>query len=246
MAQYLDELASIYGQENQFYQENIIMLEWYAKRMISTIQNRQYKSFLSLGIGFTITTKSFVDNLHSMLENYWIVEGSNNVIEEFTARLSLPANVHIVNELFERFLPEQPVDGIEMGFVLEHVDDPLSLLQKYAKFLKPGGSIFIAVPNANSLHRQVGVEAGLLNSIYNLGKEDLASGHQRYFDMQSLTQLVDEAGLTIANSEGLFLKPIATSQMKALDLSPQVLQAFLKVGLKYPEIANCICLEVVV
>jgi hypothetical protein len=104
--------------------------------------------------------------------------------------------------------------------------------------------LFIAVPNAGSLHRRVGVAAGLLSDIYNLSEQDRGFGHKRYFDCQSLTKLVNDAGLKIVTTEGLFLKPITTSQIKALALPPNVLEAFMKVGVAYPELSNAIYMEV--
>ena len=127
--------------------------------------------------------------------------------------------------------------------MLEHVEDPLLLLQIYSKLLKPGGCMFIAVPNAKSLHRRLGHEAGLLDNIYKLSPHDLALGHKRYFDLESLRKIVSEAGLQIITIEGIYLKPFSLNQLRSLALSEDIMEALFKVASEYPELSNAIYLE---
>jgi len=134
-------------------------------------------------------------------------------------------------------------DSIEMGFILEHVDDPELILARYKNFISETGSIFIAVPNAKSLHRVIGEKAGLVGDIYKLSECDLQLGHKRYFDLNSLEELVHRAGLKIVDKKGLMLKPITGLQIKKLGWQQNIIDALLEIGLDYPEIANCIYIE---
>lgn len=61
--------------------------------------------------------------------------------------------------------------------VLEHVDDPEKVLANAARFLAPGGQLFITVPG------------GPMSAF------DHYIGHRRHFDVMSLTRLIDAAGL---------------------------------------------------
>jgi len=128
--------------------------------------------------------------------------------------------------------------------VLEHVDDPGLILRRYSRFLAPGGSIFIAVPNAESLHRRFGHAAGLLPDMTALSQADLNFGHQRYFTLASLRQMVEQQGLVVQKVEGLFLKAITTQQLMDLKLDERILQSMLKVGVDYPELCNSILMQV--
>jgi SAM-dependent methyltransferase len=148
-----------------------------------------------------------------------------------------------VQSYFEEYEPPSAVDVVEMGFVLEHVDDPALLLRRYGRFLAPGGLLAIAVPNARSLHRLVGQRAGLLADLFQLSEHDLALGHRRYFDLDSLRRLVLDAGLRVAACEGILLKCLPTGQLARLGLGAGVLEAFCEIGAGYPEIANAIYLE---
>jgi SAM-dependent methyltransferase len=47
--------------------------------------------------------------------------------------------------------PDATFDAVSMSHVLEHVDDPVALLQEVRRVTKPGGRIAIVVPNLDSL-----------------------------------------------------------------------------------------------
>ena len=58
--------------------------------------------------------------------------------------------VDLVEGYFETFSSDEKFDVINMGFVLEHVDDPIGLLNRVKNWLAPGGRLFLGVPNGNS------------------------------------------------------------------------------------------------
>ncbi len=78
---------------------------------------------------------------------------------------------------------------------------------------------------------------------YRLSEHDLALGHRRYFDLESLSRLVQHGGLQVSTREGLFLKCLTTAQLRGLQLGPRVMAAFCEVAAGYPEIANAVYLE---
>ena len=77
--------------------------------------------------------------------------------------------------------------------------------------------LLITVPNAKSLHRQIGVEMGLLNSIFDLNPSDYAAGHQRVYDINSLFEDIKAGGLNISKHGGYNLKLVSLAQMKEWD-----------------------------
>jgi hypothetical protein len=70
-----------------------------------------------------------------------------------------------------------------------------------------------------------------------LSENDLLLGHQRYFTVSSLTKLVGDAGYKIEKLEGIYLKPLATSQILSLNLADNVIQAMCEIGIDYPELS---------
>lgn len=85
------------------------------------------------------------------------------------------------------FAPEFDIVSI-MG-LLEHVDDPLEILNSAAGCKQ---YIYVTVPNAESFHRFVGVGMGVIDSIYELGPQDLLIGHKRVFDRIQLWDVLKD------------------------------------------------------
>ena len=84
----------------------------------------------------------------------------------FLKKFSFKSNkTDFINTFFENYKSENKYDVILANHVLEHVNSPSKVLNYIKLFLKDEGKVFITVPNANSLHRLIGVEMGLLSSI---------------------------------------------------------------------------------
>ena len=221
--------------DEHFVLDNRLMLEWYPRRVADQASG---PSMLELGLGHGFTTSFFAEHFSP----YKVIDGSAEMIERFRSRFGLP-QVDIVESWFEHFDTDDRYDNIAMGFVLEHVDDPGLILRRYRRLLNPGGSIFVAVPNSESLHRRFGQAAGMLPDLELLSDVDLEFGHQRYFNLRTLTRLCEDSGFKVAKAEGILLKTITTGQIEQLDLSPAIMQAMLKVGVDYPELCNAILLK---
>lgn len=217
--------------------DNQLMLNWYPERVVQMA--RPSGSMLELGLGHGYSSTFFDQSFG----RYVVVEGSPEIIGRFREKFNVPG-LEIVQGYFEDFETQERFDSIGMGFILEHVKDPSLILRRFTRFLAPGGSIFIAVPNAESLHRRFGHAAGMLADMTTLSKSDLEFGHQRYFTLETLKFLVQSCGLTVVKTEGLLLKPITTRQMVDLHLDNRILQAMLKVGVDYPELCNAILMQV--
>lgn len=241
----LDRHETAYRESFPYHDENLAMLERYAGYVAEGIARQRARSVVSLGVGHGVVCDRIATLVGKGVDEYVVVEGSQAILEHHRAMRPIPPGMRLVRGLFEEFRPDRPVDAVEMGFVLEHVDDPDALVRRYASLLAPGGTIHIAVPNALSLHRRLGVEAGLLADPHALSESDRQLGHRRYFDPDSLRRSVIAAGLVVRRAVGLYLKPFSTSQIAALRLAPEVIRALYVVGEAWPELCNSIYLEAV-
>jgi 2-polyprenyl-3-methyl-5-hydroxy-6-metoxy-1,4-benzoquinol methylase len=236
MTEKLDDYIAAYGDEFDYAFDNNIMLNWYPKRIMSLTHSDN--KVLELGIGHGHTCNHFSD----YYATYSVIDGSKSVIEQF--KLQYPqSKAEIIESYFETFRTNETYDVIIMGFVLEHVDNPAQILNHFKQFIAPNGRCFVSVPNAESLHRRFGHEAGLLGDMSTLSAGDHALGHQRLYTVESMTQQLQECGYEVINQEGIFLKPLTTGQLKSLALSQEILDGMCKVGIHYPELSAGLLFE---
>jgi len=239
----LDLYNESYHTDFKYNDENLIGLSFYGHCIKNEIKKNNSKSILSLGIGHQVVIDVLSNELNYSLENYDILEGSKIIIDNFKVAEEFKNKINVILTYFENYQTEKKYDIIEMGFVLEHVDDPEFIINKFKNLLSPSGKMFIAVPNATSLHRQIGFHAGYLPSLYELSEYDLKLGHKTYFDTEMLVKMIENSGLKVNNKTGIFLKPITTAQMNTLSWDENVMNALIKLGEKYPEISNSILIE---
>ena len=162
------------------------------------------------------------------------VEGSELFCEDLQGRFS---GLKVIHCLFEEFVPREAYDFIVLGHVLEHVENPVQILSLAKQWLAPGGQIFAAVPNANSVHRQAAVLMKLLPHEDSLNEMDIYHGHRRVFRPESFKEAFKQAGLQIDFFGGYWMKPLSNAQMEK-DWTPEMISAFMKLGEKYPDIAG--------
>ncbi|GAB6097781.1 class I SAM-dependent methyltransferase [Desulfatiferula olefinivorans] len=230
----LDDCRELYEnwQDNPFAIENGLFQEWYPKRVAFYARGG---SLLDLGLGAGRVTAA----LNALFDSHLVIEGSHAMIELFRSKYP-QCGVEVVQSMFETFDTDMRFDAVSMGFVLEHVDDPVLLLRHFRRFLKPDGRIFISVPNGKSLNRRFGYHAGLIDDYMYLSDNDVAAGHRRTYTVERLEEDLKAARLVLHKAEGLFLKPMSNEQMRVLKLSPQILEAMVQVGLDYPELCSAI------
>ena len=167
-----------------------------------------------------------------------VCEGSSTFAHMLRERFPAPSHSLLVHEaLFEEFEPVDRFDVIILGHVLEHVEDPVAILQRLKDWLVPEtGRVLIAVPNARSLHRQAAVVMGLIPTEYAMSEKDLHHGHRRIYNPESLRADFIAAGLSIEVFGGYWLKPLSDRQLEE-QWSPEQLSAYMALGERYPDIA---------
>jgi len=233
----LDDHVVAYQGENLYDFDNEILLTWYPQRIIDNSQ--EARSVLELGLGHGYTTRIFAAHF----ERHVVLEGSPAVIRNFQEKFP-DCRAHITETYFESFETDEKFDVIVMGFILEHVDDPRIIIDRFKRFLAPGGKMFLAVPNAEVLNRRLGHIAGMLSDMESLSENDLLLGHKRYYTVESLTRDTTDSGCRIVRLEGIYLKPFTTKQVLSLHLDREIIRALCEVGVDYPELSCGILAEV--
>ncbi len=219
--------------------ENELILNWYPPRILRRLEGKAPLSLLELGLGHGYTTALF--NRH--FQRHVVLEGSSVVIDLF--RENYPGlNIELVEGYFEHFVSSEQFDVVMMGFILEHVDDPGLILRRFRANLRPGGSLYVAVPNAKSLNRRLGLAMGKIADIYELNANDHALGHQRQFCRDTLKALLQAEGYRVTWEEGIYLKPLPLGYMQTMPEFEENLQAMCEVGVDFPDLCVGLLMEV--
>jgi len=163
-------------------------------------------------------------------EELTVVEGSLELLSQ------IPNIPHLtkVHALFEEFAPEQQFNTIIMEHILEHIDDPVALLQRAKQWLAPGGKMLLGVPNGHSIHRLVAVKMGLLAYPCQLNARDEALGHRRVYTQVTFKQHIETAGLNLVESGGVFFKPLSNQQIQE-HWTEEMIHGFYELGKDFPE-----------
>ncbi len=159
-----------------------------------------------------------------------IVDGSREVLERIPEEPSLVK----VHSLFEEFTPTQLFDTIVIEHVLEHVEQPVELLQRAKGWLAPRGKILLGVPNGHSIHRLAAVKMGLLKDPCELNQRDHELGHRRVYTPETFLHDVEAARLRVVESGGVFFKPLSNQQIQQ-NWNEEMIQGFYELGKDFPQ-----------
>jgi len=141
-----------------------------------------------------------------------------DAVDEFldNVRRRLGTRARTVCSLFEEFDTSDRFDSIFIVHVLEHLLDPVAILNKAKSLLAPGGRLFLIVPNGAAASRRIAAKMGILPTLSALSAADIKHGHRRIYFLDTLVDNAREAGLNIIDSGGIFFKPLANFQFDAL------------------------------
>ena len=129
------------------------------------------------------------------------------------ARAALP-NAELHEALIEEFSPSERFDTVTMINILEHVVDPVAVLQKGASLLSERGVLLVHVPNAHAINRRLAVLMGTLTECEELSPFDIqVAGHRRSYSLATLCADIERAGLRVVASGGVLYKMLSTTQM---------------------------------
>lgn len=179
---------------------------------------------LELGCGDGLWTTRLIE----LFGEAHVVDASSNLLAEAKRRYGPRVNCH--ESLFEEFSPPEGslFNTVIATHILEHVDDPVRVLECVRRWLAPGGRVIVIVPNARSFHRQLAVRMGIQGTVYDFSPADHAVGHVRVYDLAALRKDVLASGFRMVMERGLFLKILPNSMMTGF--SDELLKALVDIS----------------
>jgi len=166
-----------------------------------------------------------------------VIEASAELCSRVAQRFA--GRIAVVHATFEQARIDEEFDQIFLIHTMEHLDDPVAVLSRAREWLAPGGSLFVAVPNAHALSRQIAVRMGLIDFSSAITKSERAHGHRVTYSLDLFEHHLRAAGYDIAHSGGVLLKPLANFQFDKALAAGIVDEAYLdgcyELGKVYPD-----------
>jgi len=211
--------------------------------IVHTISPYLTRKMVGLQLGYAEGVDT--EMLAPFLSQLDIVEANEDFLRE--GRKQNHPNVRFIPSLFEELTVEKTgrqYDVIFAIYVMEHVQDVPSLLDKIKPLLLPEGLLFVVVPNSRALSRQLARHIGLIEELTDLTEHDLQHGHRRVYDRVRLNRELENASFSIVHQGGIFLKILADFQLDQLYsmgiLGPSQIEGLYKLGLEYPDLCGSI------
>ena len=151
-------------------------------------------------------------------EEYWVVEPLPEAVAAARAHTAANDKLHVIEGFLERApegLPER-VDFIAVSSLLHEVPDPTALLRAVQKHCGPGTVVHVNVPNVQSFHRLLALEAGLISDTFEKSATEERFQRQTRFDRATLWEFMQTNGFEILEGETYFVKPFTHGQMEQM------------------------------
>jgi len=117
----------------------------------------------------------------------WGVEPS------LSAKNAAERKIKVLNKFFEKaVLPNNYFNVVVMNHTLEHIDNPVKVIELIYKHLKKGGIIFIDVPNFGSISSKI------LRKRWRLLAPD---EHNHHFTKETLQKILEKSGFKVIYTE---------------------------------------------
>jgi len=203
---------------------------------------RTFRPYLKGGRGLELGCSDgfMTEMIAQKLDRLDVVDGSKKFLEE-AAKRNLPG-VRFIDSLFEEFTATDRYGYVFASYILEHVHDPVAVMKMARTVLEPDGLLFIIVPNARALSRQLALHMGLLKDLKDLTENDRNHGHRRVYDRVALNGDIAAAGFENLSQGGVMLKILADFQLDQLIgngmLKDEHIDGLYSLGLEYPDLCG--------
>lgn len=165
------------------------------------------------------------EQILSFVDDATVVEAASDLSAHVRSRFG--DRVKVITSTFEDARIDERFANIFLVHTLEHLDDPVGVLRRVRTWLTESGHLFIAVPNANALSRQIAVRMGLVKYNSAVTPSEAAHGHRRTYSLDLLLSHANDAGLKVIGSGGVLVKALANFQFDQAISSGIIDEAYL-------------------
>jgi SAM-dependent methyltransferase len=210
-SRYLDSRSDNYEKDYLNLPFENFLREYRKKNILEILKKYPSFRFLEVGCG--------PDPLFMQITEFdkmIVVEPGKYFFEMAKERANTNSNIIIINDLIEEAidkLGEEIFDFIVIGGFLHEVNNPDIILQALKKVCTKNSIIYSWVPNANSFHRILALEMGLIKTVFDYSRHDKLFQRQKVYDLDLFKKLFTRNGFKVIESGTYFIKPFANDQM---------------------------------
>jgi SAM-dependent methyltransferase len=205
----------------ELYRNNYIDLpfenflrEYRKRNILEKLKKYPHSRFLEVGCGPEPLFQDFSD-----YDQMTVVEPCITFCERAVKLAKFNSKILIINNIIENsieILKQKIFDFIVIGGFLHETKDPDTVLQAIGKICSGRTVVYSFVPNANSFHRLLALQMGIIKSIYQKSEHDKLFHRQTVFDADTFSKLFINQGFEIIESGSYFIKPFTHYQMGEL------------------------------
>jgi len=206
----VDKYWNIYSQEYSF--EEYLSIYRYRK-LIEIMQKYNHERILDIGGGMNPLFHEI-----NGFNKYYMIEPGQKACDDAIIKSSGDERVKVINGYFEdchNLLIGEKIDFIFSVGVLHETSTPEKFVKCIKNLSNPETVIFINVPNAESFHRILALESGLISKLDQFTERNLLLGQKSVYSMEKLINLLNKSidGCTILEKGTFFIKPFTHNQM---------------------------------
>ena len=146
-----------------------------------------------------------------------VLEPISEIYGQLTHLYHQNSKFKIVNYRLEEYINENPknkFDTVILSSVLHEIPNPEIILKLIYNILEVEGTLFVVVPNNQSLHRLIGEKIGKLKSLTELTDTEKLMQQSTSYSPQLLVNQLESHGFEIKEVITSFIKPLPHAKMQ--------------------------------
>jgi SAM-dependent methyltransferase len=143
-------------------------------------------------------------------------------------------NVEIVHGLIEDYPGDAGFDHVLAINLLHEIPDLDPVMHRVVALMKPKALLHVSLPNPASLHRLVALEAGLIESLYEISERGQKFSTLRLVPAAALITRASAWGLACVERSSVMVKPLPNAEMAKLP--DAIIEAFDAVTATLPDL----------
>jgi ubiquinone/menaquinone biosynthesis C-methylase UbiE len=180
------------------------------KKIIEILQHFAPQNIIEVGCGLESIFLEYND-----FEKLTIIEPSEFFFKKAKEDIvkNEIKNIDIFNIYFEEFFPKEKVDFIIISSLIHEIVDLDNFIEHLHNIAEHNSIIHINVPNAESFHRLIAFELGLIDSLTDLSISNKEFQQNRVFNLNELENLFKKYNFEIISKGSYSFKPFTHIQM---------------------------------